>query len=114
MATEARPLRRASSCSNSPARRESSRARSSARPNCSVSRRPRRLSSTNEFIAPKPSRTSRPPLPAASDERNGATTPTSTYDVSASAPSTGESVAMNAAMPSDTASAMTAGESVWA
>ena len=72
-----RPLRRASARASSSMRSSSSRERSAARPNCSVSRKPRKLSSTNAFIPPSPSRSSRPPMPLAFEEAYGTATPTS-------------------------------------
>ena len=76
MATAVRSFRRPSTLARLLMRQASSRARSSARPNCSVSRRPRRLSSTNAFMEPMASRTSRPPVPLAFDEIHGTAMPT--------------------------------------
>ena len=65
-------------------------------------------------MSPMRSRTARPALPLALEDTSGTATPTSTYEASASAPSTGDWKPTNAVMPTDTMSAMSAGERVWA
>ena len=93
----------------------SSAERSAARPNCSVSRRPRRLSSTNVFMSPIASRKRRPPRPCARDAARGTATPITRYAAAASAASSGEAAhPMKMTMPTDTMVAMTIGEMVCA
>ena len=70
------PFNRSSARACTRMRSASSRERSSARPNCSVSDRPRRLSSTKAFMPPMRSRTARPDAPVALDDTIGTATPT--------------------------------------
>ena len=114
MLLAARPFRRCSTFESESMRASSCSARACSWPNCSVSRRPRKLSSTNEFMPPRASRRSLPPFPAARDATHGATTPTKMYATNAPMASCQQTLPMKAIITAQTNTAMSTGERVCA